>query len=157
MFSISHWDCHCEWFGKSTRPILYALCLVTKLGLGVTLKWDNSGYFYCVTNHDLFMLAFSVFTIQKPKKAKDDYSTYKAMGRWVEMLDHRRRGKQWRFKIRKDELEVWKNVVNAVTAFLETNPCLFWTWTCNGMVDVLPLQTPELQLQLESVLWASKL
>jgi len=81
LFSLDYDPMLQKFFGKNTRPILYALAMTIFLNLGVVPVEGQEGRYYNVINHDSFMLSIAIFCSEKSKRPINAYSTYRSISR----------------------------------------------------------------------------
>mmetsp|Transcript_29623 Transcript_29623/g.33005 ORF Transcript_29623/g.33005 Transcript_29623/m.33005 type:complete len:205 (+) Transcript_29623:111-725(+) len=156
LFTLDYSDSLAKFFGKNTRPILYALCMVTKLGIGVESQPEDDTLFQ-VTNHAVFMLGINIFTSQKSKRPRNEYSTYRSMSRWVQMLDNRKKGRRWRFQLRYSEAAAWQKVNSQISKMLHCYPHVRWSWKCDNSTYFIGLNHPSFGIHVNSIAWACSL
>jgi len=73
------------------------------------------------------------------------------------MLDARKRGRQWRYKVRNSELERWWAVRDEVRDLLSTPLNVEWIWSHDGQQFNMEIPSFDFYVCLDSVSWAASL
>jgi len=157
LFSLDYDPMLQKFFGKNTRPVLYALAMTILLRLGVIPVEGQEGRFFHVVNHESFMLAVAIFCSEKSKRPINAYSTYRSISRWVNMLDTRKKGRSWRFTLKTEEASRWCEVNHEIRAILNEKLSVSWTYKCNGKVSYMELNSFDFAVNVDAVAWACSL